>query len=143
MKDKNVRKEINLRARELSGMEKDVEWAASAELGGGRWKYLIYREDGPQALLLDCPQDAEISALDPPTFGRYEIVIAGSAYFGGRLLTPPGLRYVIGDRQPSPITAGDSGATLLLLSFDADALKGGLTSEWLGLQAEDAMAKAI
>jgi hypothetical protein len=39
--------------------------------------------------------------------------------------------------------AGENGATLMLLSFDRDALEGGLTGEGLSVAAAEAMERAI
>jgi hypothetical protein len=81
--------------------------------------------------------------MPPAAFGRYEVVLEGSAIIGGREIGPPGLRYTRGDGAPEPLVAGSGGATIAFLTFDADALEGGITGEGLSVEAAEAMARAI
>jgi hypothetical protein len=81
--------------------------------------------------------------LDVPTWGRYEVVLEGSVMVEGRTLSSPGFRYVQGDERPAPLRAGPDGATLIFLSFDKDAVEGGLTGEGLALTAAETMARAL
>jgi hypothetical protein len=83
-------------------------------------------------------------------YGRYEVVLTGSASVSGRTLVPPGFRYIRHDSHDSgdmsavtPLEAGADGATLILLAFDHDACEGGLTGEGLSVAAAAAMERAI
>jgi hypothetical protein len=142
MADKTARKQIYLQGREFTGMEKDIEWFSIPGCEGARSKILIPRAAGPEVAILQWPPHAKLS-LSVPTYGRYEMVLDGSVAIGGRYLESPGFRYVQGDEQPASLQTGPDGATLIFLSFDKDALEGGLTGEGLAIAAEEAMARAI
>ncbi len=142
MADKAARKQINLAGRQLVGMEKDGEWFDVLEIAGARCNFLIPPGAGPQAVVLDCPPDSMIAA-PPPVFGRYEIVLGGDASFDGRSIGAPGLRYVAGAEQATPILTGARGAKVALLSFDADAAEGGLGDDRLSRAAARAIEQAI
>ena len=75
-------------------------------------------------------------------FGRYEVVLEGSISVGGRELGPPGFRYVRGE-SADPLVTGPDGASLAFLTFDRDALEGGITGDALAVEAAEAMARAI
>ena len=140
MADRTARKQIFLGGRELSGMDKDVEWLGVPGYEGVRCKVLIPRWLGPEAVILECPPEVAINA-GPAPYGRYEVVLKGSVVAGGRSLGTPGIRYVVGDDTPAPIQTGAEGGTLMLLSFDKDALEGGLTGEGIAVAAAEAMAR--
>lgn len=142
MGDRDARRQINLKARELSGMFKDIEWTRGPGNAGGRWKVLIRQREGPEALLLECPPSTLLAA-GVPTHGRYEVVVEGSVLVDGRLLKRPSLRYVVGDEQAEPLTIGEDGATIMYFSFDKDALEGGLTGQGIAVAAAEGMARAI
>jgi hypothetical protein len=142
MADKAARKQIYLAGRQLVGMEKDSEWLDVLEIPGPRCKFLIPPGSGPSAIILDCPPNCAIPA-PPPLFGRYEVVLSGSASFDGTFLEAPGLRYVAGDEQSAPILTGAGGASVILLSFDADAAEGGLGDDRLSRAAAQAIEQAI
>ena len=142
MSDRAARRQINLSGRELTGMEKDAEWFPIPRYEGARWKILISHSFGPEAVMVQYPPSA-VLPLDVPTWGRYEVVLEGSVMVEGRNLGAPGLRYVQGDDRPVPLRAGADGATLIFLSFDKDALEGGLTGEGLALTAAETMARAL
>jgi hypothetical protein len=142
MADKAARKQINLAGRQLVGMEKEQEWFDVLEIKGARGKFLIPPGAGPAAILLDCPPGCAIPA-PAPAFGRYEVVLSGEARFDGQLVQPPGLRYVAGDEQATPIQTGPQGARIILLSFDADAAQGGLGADQLSRAAARAIEQAI
>jgi hypothetical protein len=42
-----------------------------------------------------------------------------------------------------PLLTGSAGATVAFLTFDRDALEGGITGEGLSVEAAEAMARAI
>lgn len=142
MADRTARKQINLGGRELSGMDKDSEWMPVPGYEDSRCKILIPHVRGPEAVILDCPPNSSVP-VRAPAYGRYEVVLKGSLVFDGRIIGPPGFRYVCGDEQPAPLKTGPEGATLILLSFDKDALEGGLTGQGLSLAAAEMMGRAI
>jgi hypothetical protein len=142
MADRAARKQINLAGRQLVGMDKECEWIEVPEMEGARYKFLIPRGAGPQALIVECPPNCAIPA-PAPIFGRYEVVVSGSAWFEGKSVTAPGLRYAVGDEPPAPIQTGDEGATVILLSFDADAAEGGIGDDQLSHAAARAIERAI
>jgi hypothetical protein len=142
MADRTARKQIHLGGREYSGMAKDADWFDMPGVESTRYKILIPQELGPEVVLIEFPPGAPV-ALTSPAYGRYEVVVEGSVAIDGRLLTPPGLRYVAPGESAGPLVAGPEGATVVFLSFDADALEGGLTGEGLAVAAAEAMARAI
>jgi len=93
--------------------------------------------------MLQLPPNAFTVPDTVPTYGRYGVVLKGAVAIEGHILGSPGFRYVRGDEHPLPLQAGPDGATLALLSFDPDALAGGLTGEGLSAAAAQAMARAI
>jgi hypothetical protein len=142
MADREARKQINLAGRQLVAMEKDSEWLQVLGHEGVRCKFLIPPDAGPQAIILECPP-GWMTPVGVPTYGRYEVVLDGSIIIEGRSLVAAGLRYVIGDEQPAPIEIGPDGARLMLMSFDADALLGGLGEDQLSRAAAEAIERAI
>lgn len=140
MQEPRARREINLDGRLVVGCAADHEWRPvdhETEL-----KVLIASEAGPSAVLLKVGAGRPIAVAAAP-FGRYEIVLEGSARVDSVDLVPPGLRFVRGDELPVPLTAGPGGATVAFLAFDADALAGALGGEGLAVEAAAALAKAI
>jgi len=142
MGNRDARRKINLTGRQISGMEKDTEWVAIAGHEDMRCKFLLPPMTGPEAMMLECPPNMTIP-VNAPVYGRYEVVLKGGVVMEGRALTPPGLRYVEGDEQPSPLTTGPEGATVMFFSFDKDAREGGLAGDELSMLGAEAMAKAI
>ena len=137
-----ARREINLTGRVLSGMASEVEWIDVPGQEGVRYKLLIPSVLGPEATILECQPHALI--LSPPApYGRYEVVLEGSMVAESRLVGAPGFRYVESEERPTPIQAGPDGATVIFLSFDNNALEGGLTGEGIAVAAAEAMASAI
>ncbi len=76
-------------------------------------------------------------------FGRYEVVLEGSVIVQGQELGPPGFRYVRGSEAAEPLMTGEGGASVAFLTFDRDALEGGITEGALAAEAAEAMARAI
>ena len=142
MADREARKQINLDGRQLVAMDKDREWLQVLGHEGVRCKFLIPPGAGPEAMLLECPA-GWLMPVPVPTYGRYEVVLDGSIALEYQRLEAGGLRYVIGDEQPAPIEIGPGGARLMLLSFDADALAGGLGDDQLSRAAAEAIERAI
>ena len=138
----NARRKINLNARLLIAHLQEPNWCGLPDHPGARLQTLIPADVGPEALALQLPPGTALPTA-PAEYGRYEVVIAGSVTCGGETLGVAGFRYVRGDEAPAPMVAGPEGATLALLSFDADALEGGLTGEGIAVTAAQAMARAI
>ena len=61
----------------------------------------------------------------------------------GKEIRPPGFRYVRGEQAAEPLMTGDEGASVAFLTFDRDALEGGITGDGLAVEAAEAMARAI
>ena len=142
MGNRTARREINLTGRVLHGMAKDVDWRPMPEAEATRYKVLIPHALGPEAVILECPPRTPLPMERAP-YGRYEVVLQGSMFVEGRELPASGFRYVQGSERPDPIEAGPDGATLILLSFDQDAIEGGLTGQGIAVEASEAMARAI
>jgi hypothetical protein len=142
MADRDARRQINLKGRHLYGAAADSEWTLTPEFAGIRCKQLIPPASGPYALMLECPPHTLLNLPNAP-YGRYEVVLNGSASIAGRMLLPPGFHYVRNDSLTIPIETGSEGATLMLLAFDDDACEGGLTGEGLSVAAAAAMERAI
>jgi hypothetical protein len=142
MADRDARRQINLPGRHLYGAAADTQWRPLPEFGRARSKPLIPPTSGPYAVMIECPPRALLNPPDAP-YGRYEVVLAGSASVSGRTLLPPGFRYVRDAERVTPMEAGPEGATVILLAFDQDAREGGLTGEGLSVAAAAAMERAI
>jgi hypothetical protein len=71
------------------------------------------------------------------------LVLDGSVIMQGREITAPGFRYVLGEHAADAIITGDRGASVAFLTFDEDALAGGITGDALAVEAAQAMARAI
>jgi hypothetical protein len=137
-----ARRQINLRGRLFASLASDTEWQP---LPGGEhtlFKFLMPPDFGPAGVVVKAPPHAALG-MPPAPFGRYEVVLEGSAIAGGRELTPPGFRYTRGEESAQPIVTGGAGATVAFLTFDKDALEGGITGEGLSVEAAEAMARAI
>ena len=106
------------------------------------FKLLMPPDFGPAAVVVRAPAHAAL-AMRPAEFGRYEVVLAGSAIMDGQEIAPPGFRYLRGERAAEPLVTGDFGASVAFLTFDEDALEGGITGEGLEVEAAEAMARAI
>jgi hypothetical protein len=92
--------------------------------------------------VVKAPAHAALSMLAAP-FGRYEVVVDGSVIMAGREIAAPGFRYVRGEQPADAIVTGEGGASVAFLTFDQDALEGGITGEGLSVEAAEAMARAI
>jgi hypothetical protein len=120
MSDKEARKMINARGRELEGCARE---AKSEPLpGGGSCKTLLANEDGVCAQIIECPAGAAFSG-PPPRYGRYELILSGSVTADDKRLGPEALRFVQGNEPEAPLIGGPEGATFIVLSFDRDAEK--------------------
>jgi hypothetical protein len=142
MADRDARRQINLRGRHLYGTAAEVSWTQLPELAGARSKPLISPASGPSAVIIECPPRMLVNLPSTP-YGRYDVVLAGSASVSGHKLLPPGFRYAHDTEEATPMEVGPDGATLMLLAFDQDAREGGLTGDRLSVAAAAAMERAI
>jgi len=141
MANRDARRRINLEGRLCATPGSESPWRRMDD-GVGECKFLLPQEFGPDAFLLRVPRGAAMLLPSAP-FGRYEVVVEGSAHVEGRQLGPAGLRYLKGDAVAEPLLAGENGATVAFLTFDRVALEGGITGDALSVEAAEAMARAI
>ena len=142
MANLEARRKINLRGRIFAAGAADSKWQPLPNAGHTAFKYLMPPDFGPAAVVVRAPAHAAL-AMPPAEFGRYEVVLDGSVIMGGQEIAPPGVRYVRGEKAAEPLVTGDNGASVAFLTFDKDALEGGITGEGLAVEAAEAMAKAI
>lgn len=142
MASPEARRQIHLGGRLLTGQADEREWQPLPGREDCRYKLLIPRTRGPEAVILEIPPDTRLP-LEAPVHGRYEVVLQGSVLVEGDPIGPPGFRYVHGDEPGASLITGPEGATLIFLTFDEDALEGGLTGEGLAVAAAEALASAI
>jgi hypothetical protein len=138
-----ARRKINLRGRLFASLASDTEWRP---LPGAEehtvFKFLMPPDFGPAAVVVKAPPHAALGMPAAP-FGRYEVVLEGSALMEAREIAAPGFRYTRGEEPAEALVTGDHGATVVFLTFDKDALEGGITGEGLSVEAAEAMARAI
>jgi len=142
MANLDARRRINLRGRLFAVPAGERDWAPLPQPEDTSFKVLLPPAVGPAAVLVRAPAGAQL-AMPPAPFGRYEIVLEGSVIMEGQEIGPPGLRYTEGEQPAEPLVAGDCGAAVAFLTFDADAREGGIDGDALGLAAAEAMARAI
>jgi hypothetical protein len=106
------------------------------------FKLLMPPDFGPAAVVVRAPAHAAL-AMPAAEFGRYEVVLEGSVMMEGREIGAPGFRYTRGANAAEPLVTGAGGASVAFLTFDRDALEGGITGEGLAVEAAQAMARAI
>ena len=142
MVNRDARKQINLRGRLYAGSAGDKEWHPMPQAGHGEFKLLMPPGFGPAAVVVRSAAHAALS-MPAPEFGRYEVVLEGTAIMEGCEIGAPGFRYVRDENPVEPIVTGAQGATIAFLTFDRDALEGGIESGVLAAEAAEAMARAI
>ena len=142
MTNHDARRQINLSGRLFASLASDSQWQPFPGLEDGTFKLLMPPDFGPAAVVTRTPAHAALS-MPAPVFGRYEVVLEGSVIIGGQEIGPPGFRYVRSNEAVEPIITGDAGASVAFLTFDKDALEGGITGEGLAVEAAAAMARAI
>jgi hypothetical protein len=130
MRDKERRYQANTRGREITRCAHEMDWEPFPGHEGARRKILIPDSEGPSAQIIECPPGMELTA-PVPTYGRYEVILNGSATVAGKQLGPKGLRFVAAGEQAAPLICGPEGATLIVLTYDQDAAEsyGGSTAE--------------
>jgi hypothetical protein len=137
-----ARRKINLGGRLFASLASQSEWRPVPGADHTAFKYLMPPDVGPAAVVVRAPAHAAL-AMPAAEFGRYEVVLDGSVIMEGEEIGPPGFRYVRGENAAEPLVTGDNGATVVFLTFDKDALEGGITGEGLAVEAAEAMARAI
>jgi hypothetical protein len=142
MANRDARRQINLRGRIFASLADQSEWQPLPGADGTRFKLLMPADYGPAVIVVKAPADAAL-AMPAAQYGRYEVVLDGSASARGREIGPAGFRYVRGEDAAEPLVTGSTGASVALLTFDRDALEGGITGEGLSVEAAEAMARAI
>jgi hypothetical protein len=142
MANLEARRKINLRGRLFASLASQSEWQPVPGAEHTAFKFLMPPDLGPAAVLVKAPPHAAL-AMPAAPFGRYEVVLEGSAIMQGQEIGAPGFRYVRGESAAEAIVSGDFGASVAFLTFDRDALEGGITGDALALEAADAMARAI
>lgn len=142
MTNLDARRKINLRGRLFAALASDTAWQPIPGAEHTLYRRLMPPGYGPDAVVVKAPPHGTL-AMPPAPHGRYEVVLEGSADFDGQVIGPPGFRYVRGEAPAEPLTTGEQGATVAFLTFDADALEGGLTGEGLAREAAELMARAI
>ena len=142
MANTEARRRINLRGRLFASLGSQSEWQPLPGAEHTTFKFLMPPDFGPAAVVVKAPAHAALG-MPPPEFGRYEVVLEGSVIMDGQEVGPPGFRYFRGEKAAEPLVTGANGASVAFLTFDKDALEGGITGEGLAVEAAEAMARAI
>jgi len=142
MASTDARRRINLRGRLFAQSAAELEWQPLPQADGASFKPLLPAGLGPAAVMVRAPAHAAL-AMPAAPYGRYEVVLEGTAMMQGQEIAAPGLRYVCGEDAVEPLVTGADGACVAFLTFDRDALEGGLTGDALAREAAEAMARAI
>jgi len=142
MANLEARRKINLRGRLFASLAAEQEWRPLPNVDHSEFKLLMPPDFGPAAVVVRVPAHAAL-AMPAAEFGRYEVVVEGSVIIEGQEIGPPGFRYTCGEQAAEPLVTGVNGASVVFLTFDRDALEGGITGEALAVEAAQAMARAI
>ena len=142
MANHDARRQINLSGRLFASLAADSAWQPLPGIDDASFKMLMPPDFGPAAVVTRTPAHAALT-MPAPKFGRYEVVLDGSVIIGGQEIAPPGFRYIRAEQAVEALVTGDAGASVAFLTFDQDALEGGITGEGLAVEAAQAMARAI
>jgi hypothetical protein len=142
MANTEARRKINLHGRLFVALAADTQWQPLPGVDDATFKILMPPDFGPAAVITTTPAHAAL-AMPAAEFGRYEVVLEGSVIIEDREIQAPGFRYTRGEQDAEPLITGDQGATVAFLTFDKDALEGGIIGEGLAVEAAEAMARAI
>jgi hypothetical protein len=142
MTNLDARRRINLRGRLFAALASEQQWQPLPQAESGSFLHLMPPGLGPAAVVVRAPAHAQL-AMPPASYGRYEVVLEGSVIMQGQEIGAPGLRYSRGEEAAEPLVTGPAGACVAFLTFDRDALEGGITDEAMALEAAEAMARAI
>ena len=121
MDNAESRKKVNRQGRTLTAWSHESKWKA---LGGGvRRQVLLQEAGGLTAEVVECAAGAALPAPGQAAYGRYEVVSNGWVTTpGGKRLDRYGIRFTKGDTAAAAaLTAGAEGATVAVLTYDADA----------------------
>src|SRR5688572_17062388 len=88
MANHDARRQINLTGRIYARLASDEPWQPLPDVDG-TYKLLMPPDYGPAAVVVKAPAHAALS-MPPPQFGRFEVVLDGSAIMGGHDIGPPG-----------------------------------------------------
>ena len=138
----DARRQINLGGRLFASLAAQSEWHPLPGAEHSEFKFLMPPDYGPAAVVVRTPAHAAL-AMPAAGFGRYEVVLEGSVMMEGHEIRAPGFRYVRGEHAAQPLVTGANGASVAFLTFDRDALEGGITGDTLAVEAAEAMARAI
>ena len=145
MANHDARRQINLSGRLFAALAADTPWQPLPGVDNATYKFLMPPGMGPAAVVARAPAHAALG-MPAPEFGRYEVVLEGSVIANGQEIGPPGFRYVRYARDEQtvePLLTGDNGAAVAFLTFDRDALEGGIIGDGIAREAAEAMARAI
>ncbi len=142
MTNLDARRQINLQGRLYAALAADTQWRPLPGMDQAAYKFLMPPDLGPAAVVTRAPAHAALG-MPAPEFGRYEVVLDGSVIAEGQEIGPPGFRYVRNTTTVEPLITGANGATVAFLTFDKDALEGGIAGDALAVEAAAAMARAI
>lgn len=142
MANLDARRQINLHGRLFASLAAQSEWHPLPGAEHSEFKFLMPPDYGPAAVVVRAPPHAAL-AMPAAKFGRYEVVLDGSVMMEGREIGSPGFRYVRGTEPATALVTGTGGASVAFLTFDRDALEGGITDGILAVEAAEAMARAI
>jgi len=142
MSNLDARRHINLQGRIYAALASDFPWQPLPDVPSGTFKLLMPPDFGPAAVVVQAPAHAAL-AMPAAEFGRYEVVLDGSVIMDGREIASPGFRYSRGEQAAEPLLTGGQGATVAFLTFDRDALAGGIGGDGLAAEAAAMMARAI
>jgi hypothetical protein len=120
MKDKEVRKDINRKGRELHGSEHEAQWEPVAQTPGVRRKLLFGSPAAPMTEIFELPAGAQLTRTAAP-HGRYDFVLEGSGTINGKPLATRTLRFYRSNQPDAPFMAGPQGLRVVVMTFDSDA----------------------
>ena len=120
LKDKEARSVINRKGRHLHGSAHEVKPEPMPGYPEITQKTLVSDPRGVNVKILECPAGTQLD-LSPPVYGHFELITKGSAMLNGRELGEESLRFVQSATPETPLICGDSGATIIVMTYDDDA----------------------
>src|SRR5262245_39268339 len=111
MTNLDARRQINLQGRLFAALAEQSEWQPLPGAEHSSFKLLMPPGYGPAAVVVKAPPHAAL-AMPAAEFGRYEVVLEGSAIMDGREIGPPGFRYVRGAIPAEAIVTGAGGGSI-------------------------------
>src|SRR5215213_8389177 len=89
MANTDARRKINLGGRLFASVASESQWQPIPDAEHTAFKYLMPPSFGPAAVVVKAPPHAALGMPAAP-FGRYEVVLEGSAVLEGREIAAPG-----------------------------------------------------